>query len=401
MDDNDILMQQIELYKPDFLISAKYKSSLVGNKILLLALSRIKRDDDKSPYKAVIPAADIRKALNIKGNGFYETLRDASIELQKYGQIGFSDPVNKTFEYMTVVTTCKYADGIFTLEFNHNLSDYLNNLKIKFTILNIAIMMQFKSVFSFRLYEILKSEAYAKKNKSGKTINISGNSFVQLYNVSELKFMLGLADINDVIKLVDKKNDIDYDEALSKVEDQSYKDWRDFKKRVLDVATKEINEKSDLNITYECLRNGKGAKITDLLFKITIKDTDTDNKPDYSKKQDIIDTDAVSVDELEKDKEDVFDNMVKLFKGEFKMKEMQTIAETADYDFSKIEKAYKIMKSNRNVDNATGFMIKAIKEEWTNNKKKSASSNSFNNFEQQTLEYTLSEEELESKFLSN
>ena len=53
------------------------------------------------------------------------------------------------------------------------------------------------------------------------------------------------------------------------VEDNEYKAMSDFKKRVLDLAVKEINEKSDLKVSYEQIK--KGVAIVGFKFKVLTK----------------------------------------------------------------------------------------------------------------------------------
>ena len=62
--------------------------------------------------------------------------------------------------------------------------------------------------------------------------------------------------------------------------DDSYKNFKDFKRRVLDRATREINELSDLDVAYEKIKHGK--QITSITFHVTKKATDslpTPNRP--------------------------------------------------------------------------------------------------------------------------
>ena len=49
---------------------------------------------------------------------------------------------------------------------------------------------------------------------------------------------------------------------------RSTKDWREFKRRILDVAVKEVNEKSDIRCEYEIGQRGKSGKIISILFSI-------------------------------------------------------------------------------------------------------------------------------------
>ena len=52
----------------------------------------------------------------------------------------------------------------------------------------------------------------------------------------------------------------------------------DFKKRVLNVAVDEINEKTDLKVSYEQVK--KGRTITGFKFKVLTKDNPKDTKQD-------------------------------------------------------------------------------------------------------------------------
>lgn len=63
------------------------------------------------------------------------------------------------------------------------------------------------------------------------------------------------------------------------VEDHEYKRMGNFKLRVLDLAVKEINEKSDIKVTYSQVK--KGRTITGFKFKVLAKD-----KPKKSKLED-------------------------------------------------------------------------------------------------------------------
>jgi len=63
--------------------------------------------------------------------------------------------------------------------------------------------------------------------------------------------------------------DLDVFRGRLGVEDTEYKAMSDFKKRVLDLAVKEINEKSDLKVSYEQVK--KGVAIAGFKFKILTK----------------------------------------------------------------------------------------------------------------------------------
>ena len=97
------------------------------------------------------------------------------------------------------------------------------------------------SVYSVRLYELLTQWRKAKKAK---------------FDLEIFRGQLGLG-VNE------------------------YKQMSDFKRRVLDVAVNEINEKSDLKVSYENAK--KGRKIVGFNFKISEKPKKADSKKDEIK----------------------------------------------------------------------------------------------------------------------
>ena len=54
-----------------------------------------------------------------------------------------------------------------------------------------------------------------------------------------------------------------------------YKRMSDFKRRVLEASVKEINDKTDINISYK--QEKKGTTIVGFKFKVLLKDTKSKN----------------------------------------------------------------------------------------------------------------------------
>ncbi|WP_201627547.1 RepB family plasmid replication initiator protein, partial [Psychrobacter immobilis] len=101
--------------------------------------------------------------------------------------------------------------------------------KTLFTRFALEQVAPMKSVYSVRLYELLNQWRQAKKVS---------------FDLDIFRGQLG-------------------------VEDNEYKAMSDFKKRVLDLAVKEINEKSDLKVSYEQVK--KGVAIAGFKFKVLTK----------------------------------------------------------------------------------------------------------------------------------
>lgn len=120
--------------------------------------------------------------------------------------------------------------GVVNIRIDEDLAPYLFDLKQKFTQYPLQNILEMKSVFSVRIYELLKSYAYQRS---------------KTFYIDELKQRLMV----DTVK--------------------SYKDFSLFRKKVLEIAISEINALTDLIINYEPIK--KGNKVIKINFSIQQK----------------------------------------------------------------------------------------------------------------------------------
>lgn len=229
-------------------------------------------------------------------------------------------------------------------------------------------MLTFQNVYAFRLYEILKSEAYPRIYRQKGT-----NIYIKRFSIAELRFLLGVAnaELNIVQSILSDKKNPDYEKAYAKTPEKVMDTWSDLKRYALDPAVKEINNISDIAVEYTTSRSGYGGKVDHVEFKIVLNGEDDeaiDNIPDESN---ILDED------------DAIDQTYELFKGAIKMKDVRSIVKEAGCDFVKIKNAYEVFHLQQNVNNITGFMIKAIQEGYQKVPKRNQGKNQFY-FEEQT-----------------
>lgn len=121
--------------------------------------------------------------------------------------------------------------GIAHIELDRDLAPYLFDLGQRFTQYQLYNVLAMKSAFSVRIYELMKS--YAFQNS-------------KVYDIDELKHLLMVDDV------------------------KSYERYPDFRRYVLEVAQREINELSDINISFEPIT--KGRKVVKVKFRIEQKD---------------------------------------------------------------------------------------------------------------------------------
>ena len=138
------------------------------------------------------------------------------------------------------ISQVKYLDNegaieiVFTPAVVQGISR-INGVKEFFTQYLLSQTAQLKSVYSSRLYELLIQWRSTEKTP--------------IINLEDFRAQLG-------------------------IEENQYKLMSDFKKRVLDLAINDINEKTDIKVTYQ--QHKKGRSISG--FSFTFKQKKTDNQ---------------------------------------------------------------------------------------------------------------------------
>lgn len=148
------------------------------------------------------------------------------------------------------VTTDK-GSGIVKIKIDDRLVPYLFDLKSRYLSYGLKNILCIKSQYSIRIYELLKTYyemkiAQTDKRPKGQKIT-KPNSIEWTIDINELKKMLMV----DTIK--------------------SYNNYKDFRKKVLEPAYREINELTDIFFKFEPIP--KGRKVIGIKFIIIRKDT--------------------------------------------------------------------------------------------------------------------------------
>lgn len=122
-------------------------------------------------------------------------------------------------------------NGTIKIKIDREMKPYLLQLKERFTEYELIYTLNFKSKYSIRLYEYLKSIHYRKLKPYERTMDI---------------------------------------EKFQKLLDSNYTEFKDFHTRVLKPAQKEINTYSDIIFEYEIIKEGR--KAVAISFTIKTKD---------------------------------------------------------------------------------------------------------------------------------
>ncbi len=380
--------ERMKFKKSNIIIGAKYKSTIYENRLLAAALYNLQNaaTNENGDLVARMTAAQLKELFG-RGESVYSHLKPVAASLIGRS-IGIEDDDKKEFHYMTIITDAEYKDGVCTITFNKNLKKRLLQIERKFTYLSLPVMMDFISVYSFRLYELLKSEAFMG-NKNCQTTLDGGLEFY--ISLSELKLELGVVDASEkkVQEVLNGKEMPDYDKAVEIASHKSYNKWGDLRKNVLEVAVKEITEKTDLEITYVPKRAGIGGKTSGVIFTIHFKYSEEENS---SINKDV--EEKITDDE----KYDLIDQVKELIEEKISTKEIISILEAANYDYEKVYKQYNNSKYAKSIENIVGWMIQAIKNDYQAPvEKKNSRVNTNNSFLQNEYDY----DALEKDFLRN
>ena len=137
-------------------------------------------------------------------------------------------------------------------------------------------MMQWKSVFSYRVYEICQAKISFDDAQHDKAHKPRNTEYEFIYDVGELKLLLGVLNIN-TDKIAQKEiagvknpdyNKIAEDMVLRSNSGMSY--YAAFKRYTLDKAEAEINSHpdSEFDVHFEPIRRGRGGKVSSIRMTV-------------------------------------------------------------------------------------------------------------------------------------
>ena len=273
-------------------IVGKYKASLLEQKIVAISLTRLHMGEDTRVTATIFPQ-ELKQMLGIEDDmtHIYRDLKKVSKEMTGH----VIEIENKgDFHVFSLITNADYVNGIFTVTFNSQMTNYIYNLKSHFTSYSLANTLSLKSSYSFRMYELIKMDAYKLSDKCP--------FVVQEYGISELKFMLGVLNINDDKARQVQRESGDWDEMAEACSEQRYKAWGNFKHLVLDKAKNELDEKADVTFDYSLKRAGRGGSVKGVKIIIHKNDKLNDSaKNDIEKKENIVKAKNIEYEQMDFD----------------------------------------------------------------------------------------------------
>lgn len=210
----------LEVRHHNAITTARYEYSELQMDLFFYLLSKLRKDDTSGVYDIVVKELGeitgkkyaynyLRKATEGMGSRMFEVLTENS-----YNQIWMFQHI----KYMT-------GEGRIEVKLSESIRPYLFDLKDNFTSFELLSALRLTSKHAKRIYTLC-----SRWKDLGET---------KKFSLLDFKKMLGL---------VDAKGKEEYEEITM------------FKKKVLDVAVKQINEHTDLSISYSLEKQGRAFK---------------------------------------------------------------------------------------------------------------------------------------------
>lgn len=221
--------------KDNALMNASYNLEVTEQRLILLAIINARETGAgiTSDSKLEIHASDYSKQFDVTKEGAYKALKSAVNNLFER-QFSFQEETKKGVGTVRSrwVSRIKYIDDSATLEitFAPDVVPLITRLEQHFTSYQLIQVAQLTGKYAIRLYELLIAW-----REVGKVPQI------------------GLSDFRERLG----------------VEDSEYKAMNHFKSRVLEQSIQQINEHTDITVTYE--QHKKGRLISGFSFRFKQK----------------------------------------------------------------------------------------------------------------------------------
>jgi plasmid replication initiation protein len=211
------------IVKSNLLIESRYRFSLIETKMFLLLIKDIPINDRIFTERKLY-IRDLIEDAHIGSRAIYSRIKEISMKFSVlYIDLKKSEDA---FDHRPIMSRFDYEKGreYILYQFNERLRKHLLRLKDNFTSYDIENIINCNSVYSIRIYELLKSFEYKKKKK-------------KTFELSELKKMFDCED--------------------------AYKKWSDFRRFVLETAKKELKKHSDIYFDFSGIKKGRSIKLVE------------------------------------------------------------------------------------------------------------------------------------------
>jgi plasmid replication initiation protein len=229
--------KSLTVYKANEVVEAGYRLSLNEQRVVLACIAQVNSAEALLKTDLFeLSAKDFAVIFSVSERNAYDALIEVAENLfNRYVVVEKPDPKRPKIKRLKMrwISSIRYLsdEGKVILRFSQDILPYLSKLKREFTRYELADVGKMTSIYAIRLYELL-----AQWQSTG-TREVA---------IDWLKTHFEIAD--------------------------QYTDMSDFKKRVLDPAVKDINEHSNLQVSWTQRKTGR--RVTHLTFSFAEKQSE-------------------------------------------------------------------------------------------------------------------------------
>ena len=240
------------LYMDNALIMSQQHMTATEAKIIRLAILQIANEDTElRTYR--IPIIELAELLNVDRNGMYREIRNICDRLLKRTvTIKNNDPKQPWLSFQWI-NRAEYDGIMVSIKISEEIKEYVTQLRGFFTRYDYYEIRPLTSFYSLRLFELI-------------TLHFNKCHHTQHYFTFDLDYLKSILCQKDEYKRINR-----------------------FKERVLEPSIKEINLHTNLEISYELIKEGRSYK--SVRFKVSSKKAMMDGigKVDQSKEKGYLD----------------------------------------------------------------------------------------------------------------
>ena len=213
------MKNELEVRQHNALTNARYDYTEMQQDLLFFIISKLNPENRESYSLSII---ELSRLTGKKYNASY--LRKATADM---GSRIFEVLTDKSYEQIWMFQRVKYhlGQGVIEFDLTKHILPYLFDLKNNFTSYELAAALRLSSKYAKRIYQLCSQWKDVGETKK--------------YDIHDLKKMLGLIDAKGNEKM---------------------KQLIDLRTNVLDVAVKQINEHTELHISYKLEKVGRSFK---------------------------------------------------------------------------------------------------------------------------------------------
>ncbi|MBO2588859.1 replication initiation protein [Shewanella algae] len=220
-------MNNMSVYKAHDLIDASYRLNVQSQKLVLACLGKIDSRPETQPQKEVkLTATEFSELMGIDIKNAHRELYKAADSLFKSSIILHEGDEEIELYWIQEKAKKLKGEGAVTIIWSDRILRYISQLKGRFTKFKLRNIASLQSGHSIRLYELLM-----RFNSTG------------IRNIA-------LLDFRSALGLDDK-----------------YTEFKILNRDVIKPAVNELNQRSDLIISYETLKSGRSVVGLSFSFK--------------------------------------------------------------------------------------------------------------------------------------